>query len=40
MCSKGGSVIAGVVDCIVESVVVVGAAVVVIGTGIQKSGPQ
>ena len=41
MCSNGGSVIAGVVDCIVESVVVVvGAAVVVIGTGIQKSGPQ
>ena len=40
MCSKGGSVIAGVVDCIVESVVVVGAVVVVIGTGIQKSGPQ
>ena len=40
MCSNGGSVIAGVVDCIVESVVVVGAAVVVIGTGMQTSGPQ
>lgn len=39
MCSNGGRVISGVVDCIVECVVV-GAAVVVIGTGMQISLPQ